>query len=521
MVFVGLLLIAMSRSPYLLLHGRFFAEEGSVYFTHMKQGSIWFVSHPVGYVFAFCNIATWLAAHVALEHAPLVTVWLSFGVIALLVWAALWLPSELLPNAGSRIAAATLLVVGPLAVPQVWLNSTNAQTYLGILAVLLLFVDVNSLRRTGFAAIGAMLLLAGLSGLYAAALAPLFLLRAFQAPTRRRILLACAISLCALAQIVVVQRSHATGDLAQGRGSFRGLQVITRDVTTWHFGTLIFGNSLAIRLHRHAFTFLGLLAFIIFAAVIAGLLASVLAVVPRRRVALYLVAAFAIEEFLIIFGTLRAVGGRYVVVPIAIMLLMAVHAMTTARPRWAVRLSSALCAVAFVSGCSVFWTGEPSTLRCIKCPEWQHQVRTWRAGHTDRLLIWPYTGRIQLTVHLPHHHPASATDRTTRPVPNPATPTKARYPVVALAIPARRRGGPRRRAIGQSVRVRDCKQYPRVAGRTRASDPAFGDTRTSRLCRAWDRSRCAPKHGFAVRGSPSCSRVRPGPPRGATGRAPT
>jgi hypothetical protein len=136
-VFGVLLLAAFSRSPYVLVHGRFFAEEGTMYFAHMKQGSVWFVARPVGYIYAFCNIATSLATHVPLERAPLVTAWLSLGVIALLIWAALCLPSELLPNAGTRIAAATLLVVGTHALAAVWLNSTNAQTYLGILAVLL------------------------------------------------------------------------------------------------------------------------------------------------------------------------------------------------------------------------------------------------------------------------------------------------------------------------------------------------------------------------------------------------
>ena len=33
----------------------------------MKAGSIWFVARPVGYVYAFVNISTWLAAHVPLE----------------------------------------------------------------------------------------------------------------------------------------------------------------------------------------------------------------------------------------------------------------------------------------------------------------------------------------------------------------------------------------------------------------------------------------------------------------------
>jgi hypothetical protein len=406
-VFVVLLLAAFSRSPYVLLHGRFFAEEGTIYFSHMKHGSVWFIARPVGYIYAFCNLATWLATHVPLARAPLVTAWLSLGVIALLVWVALSLPSELLPNAASRIAAATLLVVGTHAIAAVWLNSTNAQTYLGVIAVLLLFVDVGLLSRARFAGIAALLGLAGLSGLYAAALAPLFLLRAVRDRTRRRAVLAGVISLCALAQFVVIRTTVATGDLAQGRLSFRGLGVLTRDVAAKHFGTFIFGTNIASRLQTHSRTFFGLLVFGFCALVVAVVLASVLAFVPRLQVAVLLVAAFAIEECLVLFGTRGSAGGRYVVVPIAILLLISVHAMTTARNTVASGIAAAFCLVAFVAGCSVFWTAQPTQLRCIRCPQWQQQVRAWQAGRTDRLLIWPYS-KATWTLTLPHHRSDTA-----------------------------------------------------------------------------------------------------------------
>jgi hypothetical protein len=436
LVLAGLLLIAASRSPYLLLHGRFWAEEGTEYFAHMKHGNVWFVPRPIGYIHAFCNAATWFAARVPLEQAPLVTAWLSLGVIALLVWTALGLPSELLPNAAARVAAATLLVVGPVAVPVVWLNSVNAQAYLGVLAVLLLFVDVDTLRRAKFVAIAAMLGLAGLSGLYAAVLAPLFLFRALRDRTPRRWVLAGINLLCALAQLVVVQMSRAAGDLAQGRFTFRGWGVTTRDVAAWHFSNFLFGNSIATRLHAHANTFAGLLALALFAAVVAAVLASVLAVVPRPQVALLLVAAFALEELLVIVGTRRGIGGRYVVLPVAILLLISVHAMTTARRRWAVGAASGLCLVALVSGCSVFWTAQPSLLRCVRCPQWQQQVRTWRTGRTNALVVWPYSTR--WVIILPHHRPDSATESDTSRLAPPAMARRATAPLPpARAISAR------------------------------------------------------------------------------------
>lgn len=398
---VVLLCIAVSRSPYLLVHGRFFAEEGTIYFSHMKVGSVWFVARPVGYIYAFCNLATWSAAHVPLRQAPLVTAWLSLGVVAMVVWAALSWPSELLPDARSRIAAATLLVVGPLAVPAVWLNATNAQVYLGVLAVLILFVDVGSLGRKGFVGIAMLLGLAGLSGLYAATLAPLFLLRAVRERTRRMKLLAGVISLCALAQVIVIARSHASGNLAQGRATFRGLGVMTRDVAAGHVSTFLFGSSIATRLHAHAYTFFGLLMFALFGVIVAAVLAFVLASVRSGGTGVFLVAAFALTEILVLFGTRSSAGGRYIVVPIAILLLIAVHGIS-AQNRLAAGIASALCVVTLVAGCSSFWTGQPAVLRCIKCPQWTEQVRAWEADHARPLVIWPYRPKAHWRVRLPH-----------------------------------------------------------------------------------------------------------------------
>ena len=400
-----LFVVAVSRAPYVLTHGRFYAEEGSIYYPHMRDGSIWYVAKSVGYVYAFLNGATWLAARVPIEQAPLVTAWLSLALVMVVAWAALALPSDLLPNAGSRLAAAVLLVVGPVAVPVVWLNATNAQVYLGVLAVLFLFLDVGSLGRVQFGIVVTLLVLAGVSGLYAAVLAPVFVVLALRDRSVRRIVLAVAISACAVAQLVVVARSHASGDLAQGRGSFRGFGAITRDIAAWHFGSFLFGDSTATDLYQFADNLFRIAAIGLLAFIVGAVLAVTLAAVPRRRVAALLVTVFVLEEILVLFGTRRGAGGRYAVVPIAVLVLTAVHVLTTARNRAAIGIAATLCALTFVAGVSSFWTSQPSTLRCRDCPAWDAQVRDWRAGRTNFLRIWPYTDDVRWSVHLRRQRP--------------------------------------------------------------------------------------------------------------------
>jgi hypothetical protein len=406
MVFLSLLAISISRAPYLLLHGRFFAEEGSVYFAHAKVGSAWFVG-SFGYIHAFCNASTWLAARVPIERAPLVTAWLSLGAVVAVAWAALSLPSDLLPTAGSRIAAAALLVVGPLAAPVVWLNTINVQVYLGILALLFLFVDVSAIRRTTIVVMAVVLGLAGLSGLYAAILFPLFVFLAVRERTRRRIMLASVISLCALVQFLVVWNTSASGDLAQGRGSFPGPGGLTRDVAAKHMSTFLFGQSISGRLLSHAHTVAGILGFALFGLFVVVVLGSLLAFAPRAEVALLLVAAFALVEIMVLFGARQSAGGRYAVVPIAILLLIAVYA-TTGRNQVAAGIAAALCLVTFVTGLSTFWTSQAAALRCRDCPAWSRQVSAWQSGKTNQLVIWPYWLKSRWVITLPHHRPEPA-----------------------------------------------------------------------------------------------------------------
>ena len=115
-----------------------------------------------------------------------------------------------------------------------------------------------------------------------------------------------------------------------------------------------------------------------------------------------------------LFGSRHTAAGRYVVAPVAILLLIVVHG-TTARNRVAVAIAATVCAASFVAGCSAFWTSHPSTLRCVNCPQWHREVAAWQSGRTTALEIWPYDTKLRWVVHLPRHTAAA------RP-PNPSPP---------------------------------------------------------------------------------------------------
>ena len=255
-VFAFLLVVGLSRSPDAFLHGRFFAEEGTLYFPHMvthaTPGNLTYVQPKVGYFYLFAAVATWCAAQESLLHAPLVTTWSSFGIVAAIVGVVLRWPSELFPTVGARVVAATLFVAGTLALPQIWASTTDSQSYLAILALLLLFVETERLRRYQFVAGGVLLVVAGLSGLYACALVPCFAATAWTDRSRRRILYAGLIAAASVCQLGVLVWSKASGNLSQARSGLPSIGTVVRGVSAFHVVGLFSGSSLAARVNRRA-----------------------------------------------------------------------------------------------------------------------------------------------------------------------------------------------------------------------------------------------------------------------------
>ena len=191
-------LLLTLRLPRILLEGRFWAEEGRVFFEN-AWNMPWFdallVSHS-GYLNLVANLAGVLARHLApLELAP----YLSTG-LALIIhcFPALLLLSSRLDWLQHRwvMAAALLFIATPPASQEVWLTSIASQHHLALAAGVVLALEA----RRGLA--GALqilvLVLASLSAPMSWVLLPLFILRALLERSQRRTL-QCIIMLAGVA----------------------------------------------------------------------------------------------------------------------------------------------------------------------------------------------------------------------------------------------------------------------------------------------------------------------------------
>ena len=212
---VALLLLAAAaflvlRAPRVLLEGRFWAEEGSVYFASALAGGPSALLRPhQGYLNLATNLATGAAAlpFVPLEAAPRVTVLAALLVQLLPAFLLLTRRAAWLPSPSARLAAAGLAL---LARPsdEVWLNSANAHFFLAVAAAVLLATRPGTEGRWSEPAL---LAFAGLSGVTSALLAPLAWAAAARERTRRRLGAALLLTACALLQAAILLPALASG----------------------------------------------------------------------------------------------------------------------------------------------------------------------------------------------------------------------------------------------------------------------------------------------------------------------
>jgi len=168
-----MLLIAV-RVPQIIWPGRFWAEEGSIYFREAYTSNLWDVltNSNLGYYSLFTKISSIIAAHVVpLEFSPIIT--MSFSLIAqvLPVWLLLY---SKIPSLSSRfyklVAVGIILFMQPNQ--EVWLNTINSQFFLFISTAIILISEPNN-KLTHIIRLG-ILGLAGLTGVVSCLLLPFF-----------------------------------------------------------------------------------------------------------------------------------------------------------------------------------------------------------------------------------------------------------------------------------------------------------------------------------------------------------
>lgn len=188
--FLIIVFILFLRSPEIILKGRFWGEEGTVYFKYAYEHSalqtLFFIDFRCGYYYLSAIISALLSSLASLEYAPFISTFCSFLITVLIIYSIYFTPSHLLKNKFLKIIFCLYLVIGSQVVAEVYCNSINTQVYWGIFGVLALFFDDEALVRDESKKylpkqnfLNGMLVFACLSGLYCIILFPFFIFKYF------------------------------------------------------------------------------------------------------------------------------------------------------------------------------------------------------------------------------------------------------------------------------------------------------------------------------------------------------
>ncbi len=225
------------REPYLLQHPRFWAEEGLVWFQYATTHSIFknllFVDQVANYVNLTANIGAILssrtAAHFGLLYAPIAPTLLAYLIQALTIVSILFVKSRLFDSPWKAVAGCLIVLFASTTTDEIWLNSINSMTFLGMLTLVLLFADTENWPKWLAWLSRGVLVLCALSSPYSVALLPLFFVFAWRhkIPEQR---IQCMILLCCtLVQGGVVLQSRRK--IAKARGDPKRATILQWDAS--------------------------------------------------------------------------------------------------------------------------------------------------------------------------------------------------------------------------------------------------------------------------------------------------
>lgn len=166
------LLVCVARAPDVLIGGRFWAEEGSVMWSHARSSNFrdsLLFNPGGGYLNLYANGLTYIASMANLRYAPYVTSWISLllaGGPAVVLFR-----SPLVLNFSQRWKAACctgLLLIPSVTEPDIFANSLQHQVHFGVLAAVLLLVNFSLIRWKTILWSSPFFLVMALSGVHAA-----------------------------------------------------------------------------------------------------------------------------------------------------------------------------------------------------------------------------------------------------------------------------------------------------------------------------------------------------------------
>ena len=393
--FSVLIILILYRSPYILLNGRFAAEEGSFWFRNSYiNGPIYGffqVFWSSGYFNLWANITSIIATIPKLEYAPLVTVYFSLFLKLYIIFYIINTESEFLTNLFYKILTSFIIIVSPPIVPEIWLNTINSQTFFGILTVLIFFEKYNEKKFINRIS-PYILLISGLSTLYTCVLSPFYYLKYRSTKKKSDLKNFIFITFATSIQFIIFAYTK-----------FGGIQHDLRfnssleKVINYCYNVIvksIFGREISQNIIEKLSQFNSTLLLIIFLLLVFAIVISIKFLIKgqKDRVLFYLILFFITESLFVYMGSWgQQVQGRYAVVP-GIIILFIILRLSLNSIKIIKITSIFIIFLSLFAGLYEYKynTKYPQFLICMECPHWKEEIDVWRKNPNYNIKIWNY-----------------------------------------------------------------------------------------------------------------------------------
>lgn len=400
-----ILVVIIVRMPEVWTSRRFWAEEADLFFLNavFQSGIMPLVENPslrAGYQNFWAAFSTWLAAHsVPLEFAPLVTTICGALVPVAAALIAAFGPRRVLDQPIERAALVLIVFAFPYAsgTAEAWLNSMNTLPYWGVLALLIAISDVSAEPPALRYGARLALVVGGLTGPYAVALAPVFLFQGVRRSQRENVLRSLLLAGCLVLQVASFAWAHAQDYFADQKSPL-GLEPFRLyAAATFQFWCAVFGE-LATRVgllwldwpapdQAAALTNLALFVVAGIPILVVGWLAR--AVVRADEGVVVSMALTVWVVLTLLFSVNGIAGYRYAIAgPIAIGIIALI---ACGDERIRIRLVALLIlTIGLTSGLiEMLASADDPPTRSAKAVSWSDQVDQWRKNPDHRLPAWP------------------------------------------------------------------------------------------------------------------------------------